>query len=92
MCNKLVEPPEPMKGLDVPPDVAEALGSGKRPPVCSTQPNPSLRAGSATTSEPASGSTARLKPRPLDRPLAEATVAHEATAPASAEATSSSAP
>ncbi|WP_217370671.1 YdeI/OmpD-associated family protein [Nonomuraea antri] len=29
----LVEPPEPMRGLAVPPDVVEALGGGARPPV-----------------------------------------------------------
>jgi uncharacterized protein YdeI (YjbR/CyaY-like superfamily) len=28
-----VEPPEPMSGLEVPPEVVEALGGGKRPPV-----------------------------------------------------------
>jgi Bacteriocin-protection, YdeI or OmpD-Associated/Domain of unknown function (DUF1905) len=28
-----VEPPEPMRGLEVPPEVVEALGGGKRPPV-----------------------------------------------------------
>ena len=26
-----VEPAEPMKGLEVPPEVVEALGGGKRP-------------------------------------------------------------
>ncbi len=31
-----VEPPEPMKGLEVPPEVVEALGHGKRPPVAIT--------------------------------------------------------
>ncbi|MEV0271113.1 YdeI/OmpD-associated family protein [Hamadaea sp. NPDC050747] len=31
-----VEPPEPMHGLEVPPDVVEALGGGKRPPVIIT--------------------------------------------------------
>jgi Bacteriocin-protection, YdeI or OmpD-Associated/Domain of unknown function (DUF1905) len=31
-----VEPPEPMKGLDVPPEVVESLGQGKRPPVTIT--------------------------------------------------------
>ncbi|MEU5951635.1 YdeI/OmpD-associated family protein [Streptomyces sp. NPDC047525] len=31
-----VEPPEPMKGLEVPPEVVEALGGGKRPPVIIT--------------------------------------------------------
>ncbi|HZM57095.1 MAG TPA: YdeI/OmpD-associated family protein [Acidimicrobiales bacterium] len=31
-----VEPPEPMRGLEVPPDVVEALGGGKRPPVTIT--------------------------------------------------------
>jgi hypothetical protein len=31
-----VEPPEPMKGLEVPPEVVEALGQGKRPPVTIT--------------------------------------------------------
>jgi ABC-type Na+ efflux pump permease subunit len=28
-----VEPPEPMRGLEVPPEVVEALGGGKRPRV-----------------------------------------------------------
>jgi hypothetical protein len=32
----LVEPPEPMKGLEVPAEVVEALGGGKRPPVTIT--------------------------------------------------------
>src|SRR5215470_14901577 len=31
-----VEPPEPMKGLEVPPEVVEALGAGKRPAVTIT--------------------------------------------------------
>ena len=31
-----VEPPEPMRGLEVPPEVVEALGGGKRPPVLIT--------------------------------------------------------
>jgi Bacteriocin-protection, YdeI or OmpD-Associated/Domain of unknown function (DUF1905) len=31
-----VEPPEPMRGLEVPPDVVDALGGGKRPPVTIT--------------------------------------------------------
>ena len=31
-----VEPPEPMKGLEVPPEVVEALGGGKRPAVAIT--------------------------------------------------------
>ncbi|MEV6965740.1 YdeI/OmpD-associated family protein [Hamadaea sp. NPDC051192] len=31
-----VEPPEPMHGLEVPPEVVEALGGGKRPPVIIT--------------------------------------------------------
>jgi hypothetical protein len=31
-----VEPPEPMKGLAVPPEVVHALGGGKRPPVTIT--------------------------------------------------------
>jgi Domain of unknown function (DUF1905)/Bacteriocin-protection, YdeI or OmpD-Associated len=31
-----VEPPEPMKGLEVPPEVVEALGGGKRPAVTIT--------------------------------------------------------
>ncbi|WP_327350754.1 YdeI/OmpD-associated family protein [Streptomyces sp. NBC_01304] len=31
-----VEPPEPMHGLEVPPEVVEALGGGKRPPVTIT--------------------------------------------------------
>jgi Bacteriocin-protection, YdeI or OmpD-Associated/Domain of unknown function (DUF1905) len=31
-----VEPPEPMKGLEVPPEVVEALGEGKRPRVLIT--------------------------------------------------------
>ncbi|MCX5065982.1 YdeI/OmpD-associated family protein [Micromonospora lupini] len=29
----LVEPPEPMRGLEVPPEVVVALGGGARPPV-----------------------------------------------------------
>ncbi|WP_231329508.1 YdeI/OmpD-associated family protein [Actinomadura graeca] len=32
----LVEPPEPMRGLEVPPEVVEALGGGARPPVTIT--------------------------------------------------------
>ena len=31
-----VEPPEPMRGLEVPPEVVEALGQGKRPRVAIT--------------------------------------------------------
>jgi Bacteriocin-protection, YdeI or OmpD-Associated/Domain of unknown function (DUF1905) len=31
-----VEPPEPMRGLEVPPQVVESLGQGKRPPVTIT--------------------------------------------------------
>jgi hypothetical protein len=31
-----VEPPEPMKGLEVPPEVVDALGGGKRPRVTIT--------------------------------------------------------
>jgi hypothetical protein len=31
-----VEPSEPMSGLEVPPEVVEALGAGKRPPVLIT--------------------------------------------------------
>jgi Domain of unknown function (DUF1905) len=31
-----VEPPEPMRGLEVPPEVVEALGGGRRPPVIIT--------------------------------------------------------
>ena len=31
-----VEPPEPMRGLEIPPGVVEALGGGKRPPVTIT--------------------------------------------------------
>ena len=29
----IVEPPEPMRGLEVPPEVVESFGQGKRPPV-----------------------------------------------------------
>lgn len=32
----LVEPPEPMRGLEVPPEVVKALGGGARPPVTIT--------------------------------------------------------
>jgi Bacteriocin-protection, YdeI or OmpD-Associated/Domain of unknown function (DUF1905) len=32
----LVEPPEPMRGLEVPPEVVEALDGGARPPVTIT--------------------------------------------------------
>ncbi|SDT83050.1 protein of unknown function [Streptomyces sp. TLI_053] len=32
----LVEPPEPMRGLEVPPEVVAALGGGARPPVTIT--------------------------------------------------------
>jgi Bacteriocin-protection, YdeI or OmpD-Associated/Domain of unknown function (DUF1905) len=32
----LVEPPEPMRGLEVPKEVVESLGQGKRPPVTIT--------------------------------------------------------
>jgi Bacteriocin-protection, YdeI or OmpD-Associated/Domain of unknown function (DUF1905) len=31
-----VEPPEPMRGLEVPPEVVDTLGGGKRPPVTIT--------------------------------------------------------
>ena len=31
-----VEPPEPMRGLEIPPEVVEALGGGKRPAVIIT--------------------------------------------------------
>jgi hypothetical protein len=31
-----VEPPEPMRGLEVPPEVVEAIGGGKRPKVVIT--------------------------------------------------------
>jgi hypothetical protein len=31
-----VEPPEPMRGLEVPPEVVESFGQGKRPPVTIT--------------------------------------------------------
>jgi Bacteriocin-protection, YdeI or OmpD-Associated/Domain of unknown function (DUF1905) len=31
-----VEPPEPMRGLEVPPELVELLGEGKRPPVTIT--------------------------------------------------------
>jgi len=31
--RSLVEPPEPMRGLEVPEEVIESLGAGKRPPV-----------------------------------------------------------
>jgi len=31
-----VEPPEPMRGLEVPPEVVDALGGGRRPPVTIT--------------------------------------------------------
>jgi hypothetical protein len=31
-----VEPPEPMRGLEVPPEIVEALGGGKRPAVTIT--------------------------------------------------------
>ncbi|MFI6173796.1 YdeI/OmpD-associated family protein [Nocardia sp. NPDC051052] len=31
-----VEPPEPMRGLEVPPEVVAALGEGARPPVTIT--------------------------------------------------------
>lgn len=33
MFRSEVEPPEPMRGLEVPPEVVEALGGGKRPRV-----------------------------------------------------------
>ncbi|WP_242895446.1 YdeI/OmpD-associated family protein [Actinomadura litoris] len=32
----LVEPPEPMRGLEIPPEVVDALGGGARPPVTIT--------------------------------------------------------
>ncbi|GLZ78481.1 hypothetical protein Afil01_32880 [Actinorhabdospora filicis] len=32
----VVEPPEPMRGLEVPPEIVEALGGGARPPVTIT--------------------------------------------------------
>ena len=31
-----VEPPEPMRGLEIPPEIVEALGGGKRPAVTIT--------------------------------------------------------
>lgn len=31
-----VEPPQPMRGLEIPPEIVEALGGGKRPPVTIT--------------------------------------------------------
>jgi hypothetical protein len=34
--RSLVEPPEPMRGLEVPPELVEALGGGARPPVTIT--------------------------------------------------------
>ncbi|MFJ6940013.1 YdeI/OmpD-associated family protein [Streptomyces sp. NPDC101132] len=34
--RSIVEPPEPMRGLLVPPEVVEALGEGSRPPVTIT--------------------------------------------------------
>jgi Bacteriocin-protection, YdeI or OmpD-Associated/Domain of unknown function (DUF1905) len=34
--RSFVEPPEPMRGLEVPPEVVEALGGGKRPAVTIT--------------------------------------------------------
>jgi Bacteriocin-protection, YdeI or OmpD-Associated/Domain of unknown function (DUF1905) len=34
--RSFVEPPEPMRGLEVPPEVVEALGGGKRPAVIIT--------------------------------------------------------
>ncbi|MBB6035870.1 YdeI/OmpD-associated family protein [Phytomonospora endophytica] len=34
--RSVVEPPEPMRGLEVPPEVVEALGGGARPPVTIT--------------------------------------------------------
>ncbi|MFF7244354.1 YdeI/OmpD-associated family protein [Embleya sp. NPDC008237] len=34
--HAVVEPPEPMRGLEVPPEVVEALGGGARPPVTIT--------------------------------------------------------
>ncbi len=34
--HSAVEPPEPMRGLEVPPEVVEALGGGARPPVTIT--------------------------------------------------------
>jgi Uncharacterized protein conserved in bacteria len=32
----MVEPPEPMRGLEIPPEVVDILGRGKRPPVTIT--------------------------------------------------------
>ena len=32
----VVEPPEPMRGLEIPPEVVDSLGAGKRPPVTIT--------------------------------------------------------
>lgn len=34
--RSIVEPPEPMRGLEVPPEVVAALGEGSRPPVTIT--------------------------------------------------------
>jgi hypothetical protein len=34
--RSLVEPPKPMRGLEVPPEVVESLGGAKRPPVTIT--------------------------------------------------------
>jgi uncharacterized protein DUF1905 len=40
-----VEPPGAMRGLEVPPEVVEALGGGKRPPVIITINRHSCGAG-----------------------------------------------
>jgi hypothetical protein len=48
-----VEPPEPMRGLEVPPEVVQALGGGKRPPVIITM----------SKHESATGDAARAKTR-----------------------------
>ena len=42
-----VEPPEPMRGLEVPPEVVEALGGGKRPRVTITVNGHSWKSGVA---------------------------------------------
>ena len=49
-----VEPPEPMRGLEVPPAVIQALGAGKRPAVTVTINGHSWRSRVAASRSPTS--------------------------------------
>jgi hypothetical protein len=70
-----VEPPEPMRGLELPPEVVEALGGGARPPVTITVNGHTWksrvaimrgrRSRSNSTPRPGSSSSRRTSWRPL---------------------------